>query len=77
MGGIPSQCPSCGNKQLWNEVVNPFTSGVPFANGRVRFGFNFLVIKGIFARSIKKKLGYYTVTYRCENCGYENRYDLR
>ena len=67
MDSIPKKCPKCGNAKAWKEEVNPYTSGVPTAFGRVRTG---IVVKGLFAKPIKQALGFYKVTYRCRNCGF-------
>lgn len=73
MSGIPSKCPKCGNKKQWKEVVNPSTSGIPTAFGRVRVG---VVVRGLFARPVKRALGFYKVTYRCHRCGFRKEYEL-
>ena len=72
MKGIPSKCPKCGRSKVWKEEVNAFTSGIPVGATRIRF----LVIRGIFAEPIKKKLGFYKVKYRCHHCGFEEHYEL-
>lgn len=74
MSGIPSRCPRCGNKILWKEQVNALTSGIPVAGGAVRI--SLISVRGLFARPIKEKLGFYKVKYRCKNCGYEEIYEL-
>ena len=74
MSGIPSRCPQCGNKKLWTEQVNALTGGVPVRNREVRI--RLVSIKGLFAKPIKEKLGFYKVNYRCKNCGYEETYEL-
>lgn len=72
MAGIPLRCPSCGSTQ-WKEKINAFTGGIPTAGGgRLRL----LSIRGVFAESIKEKLGFYRVKYRCGKCGFEEKYDL-
>lgn len=74
MNGIPSRCPKCNNENLWEEKVNPLTSGVPIGKGAVRI--SLLNIRGLFAYPIKRWLGFYKVTYHCKKCGYEETYDL-
>jgi len=74
MGGIPLKCPKCGRTKAWQEEVNALTSGIPVAGGAIRF--RLISVRGIFARPIKEKLGFYKVKYRCKNCGYEETYDL-
>jgi DNA-directed RNA polymerase subunit RPC12/RpoP len=74
MSGIPSRCPHCGNKKLWTEQVNAFTSGVPARNGAVRI--RLISIRGLFAKPVKEKLGFYKVNYRCKNCGHKETYEL-
>lgn len=73
MAGIPSKCPKCGRSKAWKEEINPSTSGIPTAFGRVRTG---IVVKGLFAKPIKRALGFYEVTYRCHNCGFREKFDL-
>ena len=73
MSGIPSKCPKCGRTKAWKEEVNPFTSGIP-AGSEVRF--RLFSVRGLFARPIKEKLGFYKVKYRCKNCGFEEIYEL-
>ena len=41
MSRIPAKCPKCGRSKAWKEAVNPVTSGVPTAFGRVRVGVAF------------------------------------
>ena len=74
MGGIPSRCPGCNSKKLWKEKINPLTSGIPVGNSSARF--RLLSVRGLFAGFFKEKLGFYKVTYRCKNCGYEENYEL-
>ena len=73
MNGIPKHCPKCNNKTKWKEQINPFTSGIPVGNDAMRI--NLFPIRGIFARTIKKKLGFYNVAYRCGNCGFTKIYE--
>ena len=73
MSGIPSKCPKCGKPKAWKEEINPHTSGIPTAFGRVRTG---IIIKGLFAKPMKRALGFYKVTYRCHNCGFRKEYEL-
>lgn len=73
MSGIPVKCPKCGRVKAWKEEVNPLTSGVPTAFGRVRAG---IAVKGLFAKPIKRAMGFYKVTYRCRNCGFRKEYEL-
>lgn len=73
MDGIPAKCPKCGRAKTWKEEVNPFTSGVPTAFGRVRTG---VMVKGLFAKPIKRAMGFYEVTYRCRGCGFRKKYEL-
>lgn len=73
MGAIPGKCPKCGNAKQWKEVVSPATSGIPTAFGRVRIGVS---VKGLFARPMKRAMGFYTVTYRCHRCGFRKEYEL-
>lgn len=62
---IPDCCPSCKNADEWNEVVNPFTSGIPIG-------------KNIRISIIQTQgFGFYKVKYRCGKCGYEDKYDYR
>ena len=70
---IPELCPSCKAREEWQEVINPFTTGIPIG-GSVRF--SLISNRGLFATPIKKRLGFYNVKYRCEKCGYEDNYDL-
>ncbi|MBR3836096.1 MAG: hypothetical protein IKJ69_04855 [Clostridia bacterium] len=64
---IPEQCPSCQETDGWKEVVNPFTTGIPIGkNMRINIG---IVRTGCF--------GFYKVKYRCEKCGFEDKYDYR
>ncbi len=62
---IPECCPSCNEKELWKEVINPFTTGIPFGKS--------IRIKLIRTRGF----GFYKVKYRCGKCGYEASYDYR
>lgn len=62
---IPECCPSCKERELWKEVINPFTTGIPVGKN-IRF-------KIIRTRGF----GFYNVKYRCKKCGYENKYDYR
>ena len=73
MTDIPSKCPKCGNIKSWKEDINPFTSGIPTAFGRVRTG---VAIRGLLSGPFKRALGFYKVTYRCHNCGFQKKYDL-
>ena len=50
MSGIPSKCPKCGKPKAWKEEINPHTSGIPTAFGRVRTG---IIIKGLFAKPLQ------------------------
>ena len=72
--GIPPKCPQCGKTEAWQEQLNIFTSGIPVGNRATRI--RLLVIRGLWAEPIKKRLGFYKVTYRCKSCGYTARYDL-
>lgn len=74
MSSIPSKCPKCGSVKQWEEEVRPLTSGIPVGGGAVRI--RFLSVRGLFARSIKEKLGFYRVTYRCHKCGFRKEYDI-
>ena len=72
MDKIPPKCPQCGRTKAWKEEVNAFKSGIwcgPFW-GRVRF----CAPRGLFAEPIKRKMGYYKVTYRCHHCGFRKEY---
>lgn len=73
MSRIPSKCPKCGSVKHWDEVVNPATSGIPTAFGRVRIGIS---VRGLFAGPTKKALGFYRVTYHCHKCSFRKEYDL-
>lgn len=73
MAGIPAKCPKCGRSKAWKEEVNPCTSGISTGFGRVRFGIS---VRGLFARPIKRAMGFYKVTYRCHHCGFRKEYDL-
>ncbi len=73
MAGIPEKCPACGNRAQWKEQINIFTSGIPIG-GKARF--HLFSIRGLFAYPIKKALGFYTVTYRCRECGFREKYPL-
>jgi len=73
MSRIPSKCPKCGRAKAWKEAVNPFTSGVPTPFGRVRTG---IAVKGLFAKPVKRAMGFYKVTYRCHGCGFREEYEL-
>jgi len=60
MAAIPERCPICNERDQWEEVVNPFTTGIPIgANLRIGFG-----------------SGFHKVKYRCGKCGFEDKYDL-
>jgi predicted nucleic-acid-binding Zn-ribbon protein len=72
MGRIPLKCPKCGRTKAWKEEINPITSGVPTAFGRVRG----IVVRGLFAKPMKRAMGCYKVTYRCHNCGFREEFDL-
>ena len=73
MGNIPQKCPKCGKVKPWKEKVNPYTSGVPTACGRVRTG---IIVKGLFAKPVKQALGFYKVIYRCHYCGFQKEFEL-
>jgi uncharacterized protein (DUF983 family) len=73
MSGIPSKCPKCGRTKEWKEIVNPSGAGIPTRFGRVRTG---IIVKGLFAKPIKRALGFYKVTYRCHRCGFRQEYEL-
>ena len=73
MSGIPTKCPKCGKPKAWKEEINPHTSGIPTAFGRVRTG---IIIKGLFAKPVKRTLGFNKVTYRCHSCGFRKEYEL-
>lgn len=81
MAGVPNECPKCGSDLKWQEVIDPNTSGVPLS---VWLPFSFAkhirirstAVKGLFARPVREKLGYYEVRYRCRDCGFEGKYDL-
>ena len=73
MGGIPSKCPKCGRTKAWREEINPFTSGILMGLfGRIRIGTG----HGLLARPIKKAMGCYRVTYRCDKCGHREKYEI-
>ena len=73
MAGIPAKCPKCGKSKAWKEEVDPFTSGVSTPFGRVRAG---IAVRGLFARPVKRAMGFYSVTYRCRGCGFRKEYEL-
>ena len=73
MGNIPQKCPKCGSVKAWKKKVNPVTSGVPTAFGRVRTG---IMVKGLFAKPVKRALGFYNITYRCHHCGFQKEFSL-
>jgi len=60
MADIPSKCPKCGKTESWKKEINAI---------------RFLSIRGLWARPIKKAIGYYKVTYRCHNCGFRKEYE--
>jgi|GEM_PF-1718186 len=62
---IPKCCPSCKETYFWNEVINPFTTGIPIGK---HFRLKLLMTRGF---------GFYKVKYRCKSCGYEARFDYR
>ncbi len=62
---IPECCPACKDKDDWKEVVNPFITGIPIGKN-IRI--SIIRIHGF---------GFYKVKYRCEKCGYEDKYDYR
>lgn len=73
MADIPSKCPQCGSRIAWKEKVKVLTSGIPIGSAvRIRL----FSMRGLFARPIKKKLGFYKVKYRCKDCGFEETYEL-
>ena len=72
MARIPVKCPRCGRTKAWQEVIKPATSGIPTRYGRVRT----TVVKGLFAKPIKRALGFYKVTYKCSKCGHREEYEL-
>lgn len=73
MNGIPTKCPKCGRAKTWKEEVNIFKSGILVRGlGRVRFG----TPRGLLAKPFMKAAGYYKVTYRCHNCGFQKEFDL-
>lgn len=81
MADIPNECPKCGSYLKWQEVIDPYTSGIPLS---IYLPFSFakhirihsVAVKGLFAETIKEKFGYYKVKYRCRDCGFEGTYDL-
>ena len=62
---IPEYCPSCKEKDTWKEVINPFTTGIPIGKN--------LRISIVLTRGFD----FYKVKYRCQKCGYEDKYDYR
>ncbi len=62
---IPERCPACQEIDGWKEVINPFTTGIPLGKN-IRIGFTHT-----------QGFGFYKVKYRCEKCGYEDKYDYR
>lgn len=62
---IPDCCPACKVRDMWKEVINPFTTGIPIGK---HFRLKLMMTRGF---------GFYKVTYRCRKCGYENKYDCR
>lgn len=73
MHGIPSKCPKCGRSKAWKEEGNILTSGFPVGSA-VRF--RIFSVRGMFAKPIKKKLGFNRVRYRCHTCGFAEDYEL-
>lgn len=62
---IPDCCPVCQERNHWKEVINPFTTGIPIGK-HIRIA---LIQTSGF--------GFYKVTYRCQKCGFEEKYDYR
>ncbi|MBR3017603.1 MAG: hypothetical protein IKH57_11100 [Clostridia bacterium] len=56
----PYKCPKCGEQKLWRAISNPATSGRKLLMS---------MLFGIFAVSARG-----TVVYRCDACGYQDKY---